>query len=154
MKDDSAQALREYWRAQSQLSLFPPATIDEIVGFERRYGVVLPGELREVYLVANGFSPPHDQDDNGFSFWPLERVCPVAAFDDGQWASRETVGHFIFADYLGLSWGFACRLTPGAAQTPVCIVGTAEHKPRSIAASFAEFVQLYIRDDERLYATK
>lgn len=58
----------------------------------------------------------------------------------------------IFADYLSHSWAYAFRLTSGSVQVPVCIVGTATGTPKWIADGFPQFVELYVRDDERLYA--
>lgn len=144
--------LVKHWRRQSAIALMPPVSADEIAAFERKYRVQLPGEIREYYLAANGFGPQHDQDENGFSFWPLARVCPVNAFDNGKWSSDQTHDCFIFADYLSLSWGYAFRLTSDSLPTQVCIVGTATRNPRWIADSFLAFADLYIRDDHRLYS--
>lgn len=145
-------ALLKHWRSRSALALMSPVTPDEITAFEQKYKVQLPAEIRDYYLAANGFGPADDQDDNGFSFWPLARVCPVNAFDGGKWSSDQTHNCFIFADYLSLSWGYGFRLTPDAIRAAVCIVGTATRNPRWIAESFSAFVDLYIRDDERLYS--
>ena len=143
--------LMEKWRSELQLQLLPPATELEIREFERRQGVRLPDDLRDYYRAANGFAPPDDQDQNGFCFWPLTRVCPVATFGSGDWSSADTKDCFLFADYLILCWAYAFRLTASSSSTPVCIVGTADGHPRWIARDFREFVELYVRDDERLY---
>ena len=81
----------------------------------------------------------------------MARVCPVAEFDNGQWAAEDTKDCFLFADYLSLSWGYAFGLTPGSDRARVCIVGTADRRPLWIATEFREFVDLYLRDDERIY---
>jgi hypothetical protein len=77
----------------------------------------------------------------------------VNAFDGGKWSSDQTHNCFIFADYLSLSWAYGFRLTPDSVPAAVCIVGTATRNPRWIAESFCAFVDLYIRNDERLYST-
>jgi hypothetical protein len=144
--------LLKHWRSRPAIALMPPVTADEIKEFARKHQVQLPEEIREYYLSVNGFGPADDQDENGFSFWPLARVCPVNAFESGKWSSDETHDCFIFADYLSYSWGYAFRLASDSVQAPVCIVGTATRVPRWIAASFRAFAELYIRDDERLYS--
>ena len=148
----SGAILLEYWRSSSGLALIPPVTEGEIHEFERRHGVRLTDELRDYYRAANGFAPPNDQDENGFCLWPLARVCPVLTFDSGRRSSEDTRDCFIFADYLSWCWAYAFRLTSSSSSTPVCIVGTADNRPKWIARDFLEFVDLYVRNDERLYS--
>jgi len=152
MNDSVGAALLKYWRSQPAIELMPPVTADEIQAFAQKHKVQLPDEIQKYYLAVNGFGPANDQDENGFSFWPLARVCRVDAFHGGKWSSDQTNDCFIFADYRAYSWGYAFRLTPDSAQAPVCIVGTATRNPRWIADSFRAFADLYIRDDERLYS--
>lgn len=151
MNSSLRDALLQYWGAQPGLQLRPPAGPDEIYAFEQKYQVRLPEELRAFYLAADGFAPPDDQDQNGFSFWSLARVCPWNSYEDGRWSSEKTAECYVFADYLSVSWAFAFRLTSESLQVPVCIVGTATGTPRWIADSFEQFVELYVRDDEVLY---
>jgi hypothetical protein len=152
MSASTGGRLVKHWRSRSAVSLMPPVTAAEVKAFEEQYMVRLPDEVREYYRAANGFAPANDQDENGFSFWPLTRVCPVKTFDGGRWSSEDTEDCFVFADYLSLSWGYAFRLTSDPVRAAVCIVGTASRRPRWIADSFLEFVELYVREDQRLYS--
>ncbi|MDP8905215.1 MAG: hypothetical protein M3N29_07860 [Chloroflexota bacterium] len=58
---------------------------------------------------------------------------------------------YLFADYLGWSWAYAMHLTSEGGTAPVSAVGTADQRPVRIAASFDEFVDLYISDSDVLY---
>jgi hypothetical protein len=148
---DPVAMVMEKWRSEPELKLFPPATELEIREFERCHNVRLPDDLRDFYRAANGFAPPHELDQNGFCFWPLARVCPIATFDSGRLSSADTKDCFVFADYLLQCWAYAFRLTSSSSSAPVCIVGTVDGRPRWIARDFWEFAELYVRDDELLY---
>ena len=151
MTKSTGSVLAQHWRSHVMTQLGPPAALRDIQAFEKQHSVTLPQELPEYYCTVNGFLPPNDQDENGFSFWPLSRVCRVSALEDGKWASEQTVDCYAFADYLSLSWAYAFRLTRDGIESPVYIVGTATGRPQSVASNFADFVDLYVRDDERLY---
>lgn len=145
--------LRDAWGPQ-ELTLRPPVSDVDIQEFEQKFDVRVPDDVKTLFLTANGFGSPNDQDRNGFSFWPLNRVCPVAAFEDSEWCSSACDDCYLFADYLSLSWGYAVRLLNCQKLAPVCIVGAANRRPVWIAESFREFIELYVSDDERLYSVK
>ena len=144
----TAERLVAHWCAQPRLQLFGPASDVALSTFERRYGVELPAGLREVLLRANGFGAPGDQDEVGFSFWQVETFVPVRDYDGGRFGLVDDV--YLFADYLGWSWAYAIRLGTGL-RDEVFIVGAADNRLVKVAASFADFVELYIADDERIY---
>lgn len=137
--------------SEKRITLMPPATAAEIKTFERDHAIQLPGEIRDYYLSVGGFAPSNEQDLNGFSFWPLGRIHPVATFEAGRWSAKDTAGCFLFADYLSLSWGYALDLAQVSLSARVCIVGTANRRPIWIADDLRQFVELYISDDKRLY---
>ena len=142
--------LLQYW-SRSRIDLGAPASSADIAEFERRHSVQLCSAIREYYLAANGFQAPRDQDEDGFSWWPLDQVCLVEELEDGGWSSGETKDCFVFADYLSLSWAYAFR--SAGADTRIYIVGSADGQPQWIAESFEEFVTLYASNDPRLYPT-
>ncbi|MBX0289184.1 SMI1/KNR4 family protein [Hymenobacter sp. HSC-4F20] len=45
---------------QSGITLNPPASISQIISFERRIGFELPDDFTEFYLLCNGFSCEED----------------------------------------------------------------------------------------------
>jgi hypothetical protein len=150
MSASNASTLLQHW-ARSSVSLRPPVTRKEIEAFEQRYSIKLPDEIRDYYLAADGFAAPNDQDENGFCFWPLTRVCPVASYENGRLSTEDTKDCFLFADYLSECWSYAFCVGSRSLNVGVCIVGTADGRPIWIAQGFSEFVELYVRDDERLY---
>lgn len=137
-----AQKLLTYWRTQERPLVGEPASELDLQRFERAFGVVLPPCLRAYYMTANGLVPPREQDDEGFSFWPLSRVRPVDS-DEAKSSSGIDVSRlFVFADYLSWCWGYAVKLTNGS-SSEVYIVGTEDGIPKRLAASFSDFVNLY-----------
>jgi len=148
MSNHTVRKLLHHW-SRAGATVLPAATDAEITAFEKKNDVSLPFDLRSYYQAANGFGLPGDQDTNGFSFWPLSRVSPLATFEGGSWAHG--VPGFIFADYLSLSWGYAFVPDVGNTSARYCLVGTADGEPIWIAEDFASFVELYLRDDRRLY---
>jgi hypothetical protein len=153
MISSSASTLVHHWK-QLPISLLPPVDKREIEAFERRYSTTLPGAIRDYFLAVNGFGAPNDQDPNGFSFWPLARVCLTSELDQGRWSAPNAGNCFLFADYLSLSWGYAFQVTAETSEARVCIVGTADRLPIWIASRFSEFVNLYINDDDKLYPVR
>ncbi len=146
----ATKKLLEYW-SRSELVLGSPVSPHDLDSFEENYSVRLPTDVRDCYLAANGFVPPRDQDANGFSFWPLEKVRLVSEFEGARWSTGETRNCFLFADYLSLSWGYAVQLSGEAGKTKIGVVGTTSGRIKWIADSFSEFVDLYIGDDACLY---
>jgi len=71
--------LIESWRSQN-LPIQRACREDDIRSFETRYKIALPPDMREYLLNVNGMTPyfPGDQDKEGFSFWPLERIRTLA----------------------------------------------------------------------------
>lgn len=114
----------------------------ELRGFEGRHGVRLPEAVRDYFHHVGGMSPAVDQDL--IRFWPLEEVTALArawvpAPDAERW--------FVIADYAMWTWAYVVRLSADAREAaPVAVsFGGAELRP--IAASFEEFVEMYLRRD-------
>jgi hypothetical protein len=74
----------------------------------------------------------------------------VDAFDGGRFASADTATLLLFADYLGWSWAYAIKVG-SEGNSSVHIVGTVDGCPHRVADSFAEFAELYMTDDARIY---
>ena len=118
-------------------------------------GVLLPADMRDYFAIVNGMVPvwPGDQDDKGFSFWPLERVRWVpeelANLSPQGVAFPNCEDFYAFADYLGWSWAYAIRLAPSSGGNQVILIGKDE--PDLVADSFSEFVDVYLIDAPALY---
>jgi SMI1/KNR4 family protein SUKH-1 len=125
----------------------PGATDGALRRFEHRYKNRLPQLVRDYFMVVDGFGAPHDQDDEGFRFWPLDEVQPVSTYDRGRFGSLSEV--FLFADYMGFSWGYGVTLHDPSA--PVHMIGSRDGAPKLVAPSFEEFLDRYICDDPSIY---
>ncbi|HEY0875844.1 MAG TPA: SMI1/KNR4 family protein [Vicinamibacterales bacterium] len=148
----AVEELMAYWTAQG-LPLAPGVPAADIANFESRYALTLPSDLRAYFERVNGHVQRGgaDSDREGFAFWTLANVQPLpsvcAAYDVPVPQVDGPDRYFVFADYLQWSWAYAIRL--GTIDNPVILVGTED--PQPVAASFTEFVRLYLRDDEALY---
>jgi hypothetical protein len=155
MSQSAYEKLVSYW-TDGGLKIARGCRESEVRQFEIENGVALPGDLRAYFLHVNGMLPDarEDCDLNGFCFWPLSRVKSVvkelALHSSPMGGSAEDHLHFVFADYLQWSWAYAIRLTESAAgHNPVIHVGTQEQ--RTVANSFTQFAELYLRDSKDLY---
>jgi hypothetical protein len=146
-----AEKLIEHWRRQG-LSLNSGCDPQRVAEFERHNRVELPGAMRDYFRSADGMKETFNdsEDRNGFSFWPLPRVVrvPEVTNDVHIIPFEGDSNFFFFADYLHWSWAYAANFTKGSAGA-VILIGRAV--PEEIAASFEEFVELYISDSDRLY---
>ena len=107
-KMSATEKLARYWTAQG-LAPQGGAAIDAVGAFEETHRVVVPDDFREYLLRLNGladYGPGADQ--NGFGFWPLSRIRPVATEERPPHFTES--GYFVFADYLDWSWAYAIQL--------------------------------------------
>src|SRR6266581_8352384 len=151
----SSSKLISHWRSQNlRIALGNPE--GKVREFESRNGVILPPDFREYFLSVDGMAQVggHDCDPTGFAFWPLARVIsvvrecaehslPLREFPDPD-------KHFVFADYLQWSWAYAIRLSEHVSDANQGI-HVASLRPKVVANSFTEFVDLYLRDARALY---
>jgi SMI1/KNR4 family protein SUKH-1 len=151
----TANKLIGHWTSQN-LKIAPGNPEEKVRKFESRNGVILIPDFREYFLSVDGMPQVggHDCDPIGFAFWPLARVKTVAE----EYSKHSTVltevpdpsRYFLFADYLQWSWAYAIHLSDHpSGPNPVIHVGTV--RPKVVAGSFTEFVDLYLRDARELY---
>jgi hypothetical protein len=152
-----AQKLIRHWKADG-LAIAPPATEDDLMRFELLHEATLPFDVRDYFLAVNGMlqKSPHDTDSEMFTFWPLQmmtRVTDEPGLGGPQWKSPtgwRPEKYFLFVDYMQSCWAYAIRLDGRAIDRgEVVDVGTL--KPRVVARSFSEFVDMYVRDWKELY---
>lgn len=142
--------LEEHWRESQAPTLCAPAAPEEVIRFERLHGHTLPSEFRGYLQCVNGFDQAANyQDERGFNFWPLASLSSVSEYEGGKYHFSNDDDYFIFCDYLDFCWAYAISLDPSTSK--VVMVGTKDGEPKTVADSFAEFVELYLKDDERLY---
>lgn len=150
--------LISHWKSQN-LRIAPGNPVESVCEFESRNSVTLPADFRDYFLNVDGMvqSGGDDCDQGGFSFWPLARLRSVpeecAQHRLAAPGIESPDEYFVFADYLQWSWAYAIRLTSGPLEAnPVIHVGTL--RPRVVADSFSQFVDLYLRDAEELYPAR
>jgi len=140
-----------HWHQQSDATLRPPASKDAISQFESANRILIPDGFRSYLTKADGFDQSSGyQDENGYNFWPLEKIAPATTMNLGSSSSKELESLFVFAGYLDFCWGYAIRLRLTIGDNEIAILGTASGVPQTIAANFDEFLQLYISEDEKM----
>jgi hypothetical protein len=158
MFDPAYNKLITHWQSEN-LGIAPGSSEQDVRDFEFANGVILPNDFRQYFLHVNGMLQRggHDVDRNGFSFWPLSRVksvrreCPASSSFVSSIAEPDR--YFVFADYLQWSWAYAVRLdSQGLQDGEIAHVGT--RQPKVVAASFGDFVEMYLSDAEDLYPTR
>lgn len=140
------------WRSQSGLRLrrgLKPAMIRTLCA---QRGIEIPSSLSQLVEAVDGFDAAGDQDERGFSFWPLERMERVDVFDGGVHRFPGSHWYLLFCDYLVWSWAYAIRIEgPPESIGSIVIVGTADGTPIHVAASLDEFLEAYCDDKPALY---
>lgn len=148
----SGERLREHWQSRG-IAVRPGVSLDELLVFEHRYGVHLPQDLQEYYLVVDG-TDDWDWDYRFMKFLPLAEIKTIReAMPPWPRLGPKTSwkGHmkrfdtedkfFIIVNFMLGSSVFAIRLDAEAdVYTPVW------HYPdsREVARSFEEFVDKYL----------
>ena len=136
--------VRERWLADGATPE-PGAGAVEMAAFEARYGVRLTADVRAFFGALNGTGELIDEEF--VSWWPLERVRPIAEELATQAAptpiARE---YFCFADYGVWCNAYAFRLTGDPDQpAPVVSVSGMDHLIPA-APSFRDFLATYLVD--------
>jgi hypothetical protein len=150
MPPTPGELLAAYWSEMKGVAVRPSLGLAGIKRLEDRVRLTLPRDFKSYLLMSDGFGAPSDQDANGFRFWPSNEVVLVDAFDGGRFASADTATLLLFADYLGWSWAYAIK-AGNEDDSSVYMIGTADGHPHRVANSFAEFADLYMTDDARIY---
>lgn len=152
---DAAEKLINYWRLLN-FRIAPGAAEERVREFERVNKVILPADFRSYFLAVNGMLQVggNDCDPNGFAFWPLTEVKSVREEYKKHSTHLPRVEdpdqHFVFVDYLQWCWAYAIRLTNDPSG-PNSVVHVGTLQPKQVAASFTDFVDLYLRDANELY---
>lgn len=143
-----AEQLIQHWKRSATARTRAAASRQDIAAFEQTYHSVLPDDFRAYFEYADGFNQDEGyQDEEGFNFWPLNKLCRAAEYDAGKYRSSTGKSYFLFCDYLDFSWGYAISLE----NSSIVMVGAADGVLAPVADSFREFVRMYVRDDAELY---
>ena len=116
------ERLRAHWFAQG-LEPPPGVTEDRLRGFETRFGVSLPADLREYFLHVDGTGVPFKWDDDLFNFRPLGEFESIGDLEIVvEHPSRQIILddpslHFVFADHSIWLPAYAIRLAGSATDS-------------------------------------
>lgn len=158
MGDSTSSKLVTHWRSFNLL-LARGSPEEKVREFEIRNNVMLPLDFREYLLHVNGMlqAGGHDCDPNGFAFWPRARLRSVREESSGHSylpyllpGIPDPDGYFVFADYLQWCWAYVIRLGVRLIDGGQ-VIHVGKLRPNVLAASFTEFVNLYLRDARELY---
>lgn len=139
------------WSTSQGLAVRRPITEEELHALESRVGP-LPKALVNFLSIADGFSDTGlGRDEEGFAFWPSERMELVDAYQGGIFSSPGTYKCLLFADYLDWSWAYAIGLDGRTHAGEILMIGTADRTPFRVANTLEEFLEKYLADDGALY---
>ena len=139
------ESLKQFWLRQN-IKLRRGASETELRGFEQKYNVLLPDDLKDYFSAVDGFDGSVNwmTDENVITFLPLAEVLPSSQ----TWALEipDADSYFAFADFSLACHVYMIRLRNDLSLgNPVFIAR--DEKPKQIASSFAEFVRGYLADD-------
>lgn len=145
--ETTIDAVRTRWAADGILAP-NRASPTEIATFEQRYGVALPAALRYYFETVNGTNIGAygmEDGENLMGFWHLDQVRTFAEETTGA-AHPDANRTFVIADHSIWVFAFGVQLSadPGA---PAPIVTDCSPALHSVASSFVDFLDAYLRDD-------
>jgi len=147
---DVLDRLESFWYSEwPQVSHRPiAATEEQIQAFEELNHIKLPANLRRYFLRLNGTDG--NGDDRMYRFWPISEIAPVAK-ELKRFDLPEADRYFLFADFMIESYYFAIYLGNNPSlQNQIVVPDSFGKYP--VAFDFSHFLELYLRDDPKLYS--
>lgn len=140
--------LTEFWLSQD-IKPNKGLTENEIAAFEAKYSLVLPQDIREYFLLINGFGDTDNwvTDNELITFLDLDQVTPVREY----WYSdaKEADFYFTFADYSLSAFIYAIHLSSRVNDINTVAVFY-DKEPVKVANSFSEFIEGYLKNDHSI----
>lgn len=131
--------VRKRWTEQ-RIQTDPPPTFANVRAFESTFNVRCPDDFA-AYLTTLGGMKDGTWDQHLIRFWPLPEIRPVEDVPG-------YVDYFVFADYSISAHEYAVQCGRSN-RSDVVLVGAAT--PRTVAATFSEFVARYLDDVDALF---
>jgi hypothetical protein len=143
------QKLLRCWSDNKADILLQPAAEEAVGAVETKYGIQLPPAFRAYLLEA---CPADDQlDHNCTEWWSLRRIKNIPDEYEHELTNadiaKDAAGFLFFADYMFwcMAWAICCQ--PGENYGRVAVI-SGEH--RFVANTFAEFIDRYVQDHNKL----
>jgi len=141
---DSVQTLVNRWQNLVD-KLNPGATEEQLRSLQSAVGLFLPEDFRYLYSVVNGM-PSHWDVTRMFVLWPIEMIIRKGTkktkTEDGRKFTAVT-----FGDYLIDSYRYSLVLDDDGN----CDIRVDCREDSPLCASIEEFVDLYVRDPEKIW---
>lgn len=126
----------------------PPVSVEELALFEQKYGVVLPDDLKDYFLLFNG-TGQGNFGESGYAFFSLEELEPICETSDLNEEEKSIYSNcFAFSDYMIWCWGYVVRLNSVAGDNPVFSIYLSSPSDLKVANSFSEFVSIYLENPD------
>ena len=140
--DDFVERVIDRWH-RNGVQLRPGVRPDELQAFEQRNQIVLPEDMRALYLRVDGMNPT-DWDDRQVRFWPLADIRRASEELEAPLNYQGRVFDcFVFADVL--IWSFAYGIELSASKTaPAAIYNVGGEEVVKVADTWSEFIQFYL----------
>ena len=134
-------SILSYWRA-TNVRVSPPASEENLLEVQRRWGGPWPADLVALYRAADGMLD-EGGDDVMFTFWPLRRVSDALAEvdDSSRWTS---VCGVPIGDFLIDSHRYLVVLDGPKAGTVVLSLGSGIDQPA--ASTLEAFLTILLHD--------
>ena len=149
MKTDQHLAVTElinYWKSQK----LPVVGIsnEEIESVVSERSLFLPDDFKKFYCTVNGMGSidPLKVDSKGFSFYPAQAIVTA----NQKLENPISLTHvLIFAAYQTKAWWYGLEVKENGSY----VIGLVSPKGtfKAITDSFAEFIELYLKDSPKLY---
>ena len=143
------EKIKEYWKTQECVTLQAGNCQLLLDKFAAQYEIKLPPDFTDYLLTIDGMHLS-EMDKNGFCFLPLQAIQLTRSYHIDTANFPDAESYFVFADYFQKSWWYAMRLTDER-KTENTVLGIGWERPKYIASSFTEFIELYLVDQARLY---
>jgi hypothetical protein len=146
----SVMRFSQFWQGRS-LPARKAATQQGVADFEQRYGVTLPEDMREFWLLMDGTEGASADD---LTFWAMHEFrCVTEVFVGAEYECLDLrcppglphpSSYFVFTDYLVSSFCYAVGLGQSVPYGDVLFLdGTTWYR---CADSFSMFLDGYIRE--------
>ena len=147
----NVQRLKNYWLSHG-VTFNTGASKADLAGFEHRFGVSLPYDLRDYFLTVNGM-PEEATDNEMIRFWMLEEVKPLTT-GAPSYAKTDYVTDpeslFLFADHSLWAHAYAIRLFASAEKdNEIFMIGG--DCPIRLFRSFGELIDSYLTNKDLMF---